>query len=228
MGININGLVKVFKSITKSAPKVGELIGTSKSGIKVYEKIGKDGARTLTSFKNGSIFKEITKEANVAQKNGNYYFNTLIKNAAEGEYTTITKHINEAGKTTGICSTSRAWNGAEDVNALGGRVLTRYNNQYFKNGKLTGLSKMEKGRYTEMVQDKHSTTVYKRGTITFPNDQVHNYSYEKYTANSAYHKGKHTWFKPYGSSGLEVTDKGVNTLPLWGYNSNATTYFKTH
>ena len=90
---------------------------------------------------------------------------------------------------------------------------------------------MENGRYSEAVGcGDNYTTTHKSGKITFPNGQVHDYSYEKFEPNGSDYTGPKAYFKQYGTHGIEVTDKGVNTIPLWPDSnySKGPHYFRTH
>lgn len=69
---------------------VGKLIGTSKSGTKVYKQLGKDGTEVIRSYKGGSLFKTITKTPvkNDCRGHFNPYVSTghkiVVKNAETG------------------------------------------------------------------------------------------------------------------------------------------------
>lgn len=72
--------------------RYGKIVGTSKNGIKVYQKIGKNGEKTITSFnRNGSLHKEITK-ANFSRSNTHEQITghkTTVKNHATNKTTMI-------------------------------------------------------------------------------------------------------------------------------------------
>lgn len=76
--------------------KYGKLIGKSNNGIKVYQKIGKNGEKTITSFnKNGSIHKEITKKEikrSTAYENVSGH-QTLVKNHDTNRTLELTKEV---------------------------------------------------------------------------------------------------------------------------------------
>ena len=201
----------------------------SKSGIEVYERTAKNGERVLTSYKDGAIFKQITKEATQLKQDGSSSFNTLVKNYGKDEFTSITKHTNQASQTSSIHSRTKAWDGKTDVNTMQHELLKSYHSQTFKDGKLFGQSFEKNGRHTDMIYDKHYTTTHKHGTMTFPNGQVHDYRYEKFEVKpSAENKTEvKTYFKRFGIQGIEVTDKGATPIGLWNYSSGPE-YFKTH
>lgn len=231
MGFSVTGITKLFYAFGQLKPNAGKLIGTSKSGINVYESISQNGSKVLTSYKNGGVFKEVTKEATQVSKDGSSYFNTLIKDYFKNEYTTMTKHFNKHGKTTCIASTSRDWNGVEDVGTLGHKVLSRGASQYFEAGKLKGKSYFNGNKSTEAIYTDWRTQIFKKGTTTIPNGQIHkNYNYEKNIVNSPINNEQYTRFKPLGTAGIEVTDKGVNFLPsfLEKNFSKGPEYFRTH
>jgi len=228
MGSSIGRLIKFAQTTIKATPNVGELLGTSKSGIEVYQKVAKDGAQVLTSYKNGTLIKEITKEAQEVSNEGSSHFNTIIKNYGKDEYTAITTHADKKGTITSVHSSTKAWNGKDDVNSLSNKPFKRYIAQFVKDKKLTGYYKLENGRYTDVVYSDYYTTTRKHGSMTFPNGQVHDYRYEKFEPKPATNgKGPLAFFKRFGSQGIEVTDKGVKPLSLWNF-SNGPEYFKTH
>lgn len=79
----IKPLTKAKTSTNATKQLYGDLIGTSKNGIKVFRQVAKD-AVTTTSFKNGKMFKQIqqfTRTGNDAK--------TIVKNFSKGTITNI-------------------------------------------------------------------------------------------------------------------------------------------
>lgn len=73
----------------------GKLIGTSKSGIKVFQKVAEDGTKVTSSYKNGKLYKTITqkpvKENHLQSYNP--YMSTGHKTVAENHETGVSTII---------------------------------------------------------------------------------------------------------------------------------------
>lgn len=229
MGINFNSLAGLARIFTKSVPNAGKLIGTSASGIKVYEATAQNGSRVLTSYKNGSLFKEVTREADQFSRDGSHSFNTIVKDYNKGEYITKTKHLNKAGKTTCVCSGTKKWDGIADATEMGQKPFIKTMSQCFKNGKMWAESRLKDKQFVEKIHEDARTTTIKSGAITLNNGQVHKHHYQVNEYTNV-HGQKSRYIKPRATSGLEVTDKGVTFLPsfYWQNYSGGPAYFKKH